>query len=269
MNKKKLFRWLKVTILLYCSVGITLYYLQEKFLFHPTILPADYVFNFSTPFEEVNLPLNATTNISMVKFFSTDTATKGVVLYFHGNKTNITRYAKFVNTFTKNGYEVWMPDYPGYGKSTGKITEPILYEIGEQLYKMANAKFKEQQIILYGKSLGTGIASHTASLHLPQQLILETPYCSIPSLFSSWLPIYPHQRSSTYKLPTGEYVKEVKTKVTIFHGTNDWVVPYRNAQKLKTVLKTTDEFITIEGGNHQNLYNYELYQKKMDSLLHF
>jgi fermentation-respiration switch protein FrsA (DUF1100 family) len=269
MTKKKIIRWIKVIALLYGSIGIALYYLQEKFLFHPKELPADYVFNFSTPFEEVNLPLNGSTNINMVKFFSTDTATKGVVLYFHGNKTNITRYAKFANTFTKNGYEVWMPDYPGYGKSTGKRTEPILYEIGEQLYKMANAKFKEQQIIVYGKSLGTAIAAYVTANHKPQQLILETPYYSIPSLFSSWLPMYPHQRSSTYKLPTGEYVKEVKTKVTIFHGTNDWVVPYRNSKKLKNVLKPSDEFITIEGGNHQNLYTYDLYQKKMDSLLHF
>jgi pimeloyl-ACP methyl ester carboxylesterase len=269
MNKKKILRWIKVIALLYGSIGIALYYLQEKFLFHPKVLPTDYVFNFSTPFEEVSLPLNAATNINMVKFFSTDTATKGVVLYFHGNKTNITRYAKFVNTFTKNGYEVWMPDYPGYGKSTGKRTEAILYEIGEQLYKMANAKYKEQQIIVYGKSLGTAIASYVAANHKPQQLILETPYYSIPSLFSSWLTIYPHNRSSTYKLPTGEYVKEVKTRVTIFHGTNDWVVPYRNAKKIKTVLKPSDEFITIDGGNHQNLNTYDLYQKKMDSLLRF
>jgi uncharacterized protein len=267
MNRKKLFKRLKIAIILYCSVGIALYYLQEKFLFHPTKLEPSYVFNFNMPFEEINLPINNSTNINMVKFFSTDTATKGVLLYFHGNKTNITRYAKFVNIFTKNGYEVWMPDYPGYGKSTGKRTEQGLYDLGEQLYKMANAKFTLDKIVVYGKSLGTAIAAKVAGQNKCQQLILETPYYSIPSLFSSWLPIYPHNRSATYKLPTGEFVKNTTVKVTIFHGTNDWVVPYRNAKKLKAVLKPTDEFITIEGGNHQNLFTYDLYQKKMDSLL--
>jgi hypothetical protein len=92
--KKKIFKWFKITVLLYCSIGIALYYLQEKFLFHPTTLAPDYTFSFSIPFEEINMPINATTNISVVKFFSTDTITKGVVLYFHGNKQNINRYKK-------------------------------------------------------------------------------------------------------------------------------------------------------------------------------
>ena len=267
MQKKKIFRWIKITVLLYCSSGIALYYLQEYFLFHPTTLAPDYTFSFSAPFEEINMPINATTNISMVKFFSTDTITKGVVLYFHGNKQNINRYAKFVNSFTKNGYEVWMPDYPSFGKSTGKITENNLYKVGEQVYKMANAKFKPDSIIIYGKSLGTGIAAYVASFYPSKKLILETPYFSIPSLFSSWIPIYPHQRSSTYKLPTGEYLQNVTAPITIFHGTNDWIIPYRNAAKLKPILKKEDEFITIEGGNHQNLFAYDLYQKKLDSLL--
>ena len=267
MQKKKIFRWIKITVLLYCSIGIALYYLQEYFLFHPTTLAPDYTFSFSTPFEEINMPINATTNISVVKFFSTDTITKGVVLYFHGNKQNINRYAKFVNSFTKNGYEVWMPDYPSFGKSTGKITENNLYKVGEQVYKMANAKFKPDSIIIYGKSLGTGIAAYVASFYPSKKLILETPYFSIPSLFSSWIPIYPHQRSSTYKLPTGEYLQKVTAPITIFNGTNDWIIPYRNAAKLKPILKKEDEFITIEGGNHQNLFAYDLYQKKLDSLL--
>lgn len=267
MNTKKIVKRIKIAVFLYCSIGIMLYFLQEKFLFHPTTLAADYVFTFDAPFEEINLPINSKTNISVVKFFSTDTVTKGVVIYFHGNKQNINRYAKFVKAFTSKGYEVWMPDYPGYGKSTGQRTEQMLYTIGDQLYKMANAKFNEKQIIVYGKSLGTGIAAYVASKNKPQQLILETPYYSIPSLFSSWVPIYPHQYATTYKLPTGEYLQKTTAAITIFQGTSDWVVPYRNAVKLKPILKPNDKFVTIDGGNHHNLYQYTLYQKTLDSLL--
>ncbi|MBL0145132.1 MAG: alpha/beta fold hydrolase [Chitinophagaceae bacterium] len=267
MNKKKTFRWIKIIVLLYCSIGIALYYLQEKFLFHPVTLAADYTFDFKTPFEEVAIPLNSDETINMVKFFSTDTITNGVVLYYHGNKQNINRYAKFVNAFTKNGYEVWMPDYQGFGKSTGLRTEKKLNELALQVYKMANAKFKNDNIIIYGKSLGTGIAAYAASVTNNKRLILETPYYSIPSLFSCYAPIYPTTKMSTYKIPVNEYLGEVKYPITIFHGTDDGVIPYRNASKLRNVLKPIDEFITIENGTHHNLAEFDLYKKKLDSLL--
>lgn len=265
--RRKLFRWIKVILFMYAAIGIALYYLQETFLFHPEKLPADHQYKFDIPFEEVNIAFNETDTMNMVKFFPQDTVRKGVVLYWHGNKQNIARYAKFVNMFTKHGYEVWMEDYPGYGKSTGDITEKKLYEQAMQVYKLAAGKYHSDSIILYGKSLGTGIASYVASQTNCKRLILETPYYSIPALFSCYAPVYPTQRMSLYKLPVNEYLQAVKYPVTIFHGTGDWVVPYRCAKKLTAVLKPSDEFITIDEGNHHNLYTFQLYQHKMDSLL--
>ena len=116
MNRIILFRWIKIIVLLYSLIGIALYYLQERFLFHPEKLEASYRYHFPVPFEELNIPFNTTDTVSMVKFFPADSVRKGVVLYFHGNRENISRYAKFADNFTKNGYEVWMEDYPGYGK---------------------------------------------------------------------------------------------------------------------------------------------------------
>jgi hypothetical protein len=265
--KTKLLRWLKIIIIIYCGIGIALYYLQLNFLFHPEKLDSSYQYKFETPFEEVHIAFNETDTMNMVKFFPKDTVKKGVVLYWHGNKENIGRYAKFVNVFLKQGYEVWMEDYPGYGKSTGERTEEKLYEQAMQVYKMAARKYSNDSIVLYGKSLGTGIASYVASQTNCRQLILETPYYSIPALFSCYAPIYPTQRMSTFKIPTNEYLQEIKYPITIFHGTNDGVIPYRCAKKLKTVLKPADEFITIEDGTHHNLYDFDVYQKKMDSLL--
>ncbi len=264
---KKIFRWAKIIIIIYCSIGIALYYLQLNFLFNPEKLDSSYQYKFETPFEEVNIAFNEKDTMSMVKFFPKDSVRKGVVLYWHGNKQNIGRYAKFVNVFTKQGYEVWMEDYPGYGKSTGERTEKKLYEQAMQVYKMAARKYSNDSIVLYGKSLGTGIAAYVAAQTNCRQLILETPYYSIPALFSCYAPIYPTQRMSMYKIPANEYLLRVKYPITIFHGTNDGVIPYRCAQKLKSVLKPADEFITIEDGTHHNLYDFDVYQKKMDSLL--
>ncbi|MEP7142074.1 MAG: alpha/beta fold hydrolase [Ferruginibacter sp.] len=266
MNKK-LLRWIKIIVLLYCVIGIALYYLQNFFLFHPIILARSYQYKFDSPFAEVDIPINNTDTLNMVQFFPPGKERRGVVIYFHGNKENINRYAKFASNFTGHGCEVWMEDYPGFGKSVGERNEKILYQQAEQVYKMAAAKYKKDSIIIYGKSFGTGIASYLASVYGCKQLILESPYYSIPDLFGCYAFIYPTTRMSDYKIPTNEYLQEVKAPITIFHGTDDWVIPYHCAAKLKTVLKPADQFVTIEKGSHHNLNGFPLFHQKLDSLL--
>jgi pimeloyl-ACP methyl ester carboxylesterase len=106
-----------------------------------------------------------------------------------------------------------------------------------------------------------------ASASACKRLILETPYYSIPALFSTYAPIYPTSAMANYKIPTGEYLEETRCPVTIFHGDDDGVIPYRCASKLKNKLKPGDEFITIEKGHHNNLNDFPLFHKKLDSLL--
>ena len=263
--KRKIFLWLKILVIIYAVGGIALYYLQDRFLFRPTPLAKDYKFDFEYPFREVNIPYNAESNINLIQFTS-DSIPKGVVLYFHGNRRNIEWYVRFSEVFTKNGYEVWMIDYPGYGKSTGERTEKKLYEWSLLFYKLARANYSPDSIILYGKSLGTGLAAQLASIRDCKYLILETPYYNFPSLVDQYLPIYP-DRIIKYKFPTNEYLQNVTAPVTIFHGTNDRLIRYSNANRLKPLLKPGDEFVTIEGGGHRGLTRYTEYQLKMDSLL--
>ncbi|KAA9041408.1 lysophospholipase [Ginsengibacter hankyongi] len=265
-RKQKIIRWTKIGIFIYGVTGIALYYFQEKLLLHPTPLSFDYQFKFNVPFKEVNIPLNATDNLNLVQFLPNDSTRKGVVLYFHGNLENINHYAQYAINFTKHGYEVWMTDYPGYGKTTGKFTEPNVYMQAREVYKLANTKFGKDSIIVYGKSLGSGIASWLASRKPCKRLILETPYYSIPDLFSHYAPIYPVESLSKFKFPTGEYLKDVKIPITIFHGTDDWIIPYRYAAKLKKILKPGDEFITIHKGSHNDLNEFPLFHEKLDSL---
>ena len=264
---RKIYRFTIVFTLIYCSVGIALYHLQEKLLFHPKALPKDFPFKFDIRFKEVNIPMNETDTLNLIQFFPSDSVPKGVVIYFHGNKGNVTRFAQYAPNFTKHGYEVWMPDYPTYGKTTGKLTEENIYNQATEVYKLAHSKFSADSIIVYGKSLGSGVASHIAANHDCVRLILETPFYSIPDLFSHYAPIYPVNRMSHFKFPVGENLKEVKAPVTIFHGTDDGVIPYDAASKLKMVLKPGDEFISIENGTHNNLNDSPLFHSKLDSLL--
>lgn len=266
-TRRKIFRWMTAITFFYCSIGIALFYLQEKFLFHPEPLSQDYTFKFNNAFQEIQIPMNTIDTLDMVQFFPKDSVRKGVVLYFHGNAGNINDYERYVSNFTIKGYEVWIPDYPGFGKTTGKLNEEMMYKEATAVYKLAHSRFSADSIIVYGKSLGCGVASYIAAKQECKRLILETPYYSIPSLFSNYAPIYPTNRMSHFKFPVGEYLKEVSAPVTIFQGTSDKVIFYRQASKLKRVLKEGDEFITIKEGGHNNLNTFSLFQKKLDSVL--
>ena len=267
INRKKLFGWIKVIIIIYCTIGIILFYLQDKFIFLPKKLSTDHVFKLHEPFAEITIPVNQEDTLNMVKFFPKDSLRKGVVIYYHGNKENIEHYAAYAENFTGKGYEVWMEDYPGYGKSRGERTEQKLYDQALQVMKMAAGKYSADSIIIYGRSLGTGIAAYVASVSRCKELILETPYYSIPDLLSSFSFIYPAEYMSAYKIPTWKFLEDVQEPIAIFHGDNDWIIPYRCAVKLKKVLKPADKFICIPGGSHNDLNNFAQFHQSLDSLL--
>lgn len=264
---KNILKWLKIILLIYVLGGIALYFLQDAILFRPISLKSTYKYDFPEKHEDINIPINKKSNLNIIRFLSTDTITKGVVLYFHGNKKNISWYAKYPPYFTRHGYEVWMIDYPGYGKSTGRFTEENLYNWADYLYKYANSKFSSDSIIIYGKSMGTGIATQLASIQPSKRLILETPYYDFPSILKNYLFFYPIDWMIKIKMPTHRYLLHTHVPVTIFQGTNDKIVTYGNAERLKSVLKPGDEFVTIEGGSHNDLFKYKETLHKLDSLL--
>lgn len=270
MVKKQLSRFsiLKVVLSVYAVTGIVLWHLQEKILFHPTPLSLNYKFEFDQPFREYLLPVSDERELSLIRFFPDDTIhKKGVVLYFHGNKENVRRYARFAPDFTAAGYEVWMMDYPGFGKSSGTLTEDRLYKDADIVYRMAAGHISSDSILIYGKSLGTGIASELASRRTCKRLILETPYYSIPELAWFHFPLFPVKRMLRYEFPTYACLPQVKAPVTIFQGTKDRIIPLRHSQKLRPLLKNGDEFVTIEKGNHNNLSEFSSYQSKLRTLL--
>ena len=263
---KQLLKWLTIIAIAYVAIGIALYFLQDKFLFHPRKLPADYQYQFNVPFRETIIPVSAQKNLSYVQFSVPDSVFKGIVLYFHGNRENINRYAPFAGNFTSRGYEVWMMDYPGFGKSTGNRTEKGMYEDALTLYRIAIKKVAADSIIIYGKSLGTGIASQLASIRDCRRLILETPYYSMDALARHYFFMYPVISMSKYSFPTHAYLERTQVPVCIFHGTRDRVIPYSQSKRL-TKKRPGIELVTIEKGRHNDLSNFPLFQDKLDSLL--
>ena len=243
------------------------YFFQHLFFFHPQSLPENHQFSFTQKFEEQQIKLDKKTLIDIVQFKTSDSAAKGVVLYFHGNRINIERYAEYAPNFTKNGYECWMVDYPGYGKSTGKLTTENMQLAAIELYKMARAKYPYKKIIVYGKSLGTGLAAWLASVRDCKQLILETPYYSLASLSFGYVPIMPVGWLTRLNFTTNEYFKNISVPITIFHGLQDEVIPFTNAMRLLPSMKNGDRFIPIPGGKHNDLPTKELYETTLNTIL--
>lgn len=253
-----------VLAIVYIAGGILLYFIQDKILFHPKSLPRDHSFVFGQPFEELNIPFEGE-NLSIIKF-RPPAPRNGIVLFYHGNMRNVEHYKKYPSIFTRNGYEIWMIDYPGFGKTTGKRSESVIYRQAHLMYAMAAKQLSSDSILVYGKSIGTGVASFIASSRPHQKLILETPYYNIDALARHYLPMYPVMPMTRYAFPNNTYLKKINTPVTIFHGTGDEIIPYAQAQKLKKE-NPAIELVSIAKGRHNNLSDFPVFQAKLDSLL--
>jgi alpha-beta hydrolase superfamily lysophospholipase len=266
LKRKKIIRWFIIIAAVYLAGGVVLYFTQEKMLFHPVALAPNYQYHFSIPFKEVELTVNADKKISIVEFSVPDSSRKGVVLYFHGNMENINHYVDCAKGFTKNGYELWMMDYPGFGKSTGDLTEQTMYDDAMEVYKLATASFPASHIVIYGRSIGTGVASKLASIRDCRRLILESPYYSIDALARHYFPIYPVMPMTKFSFPNYQYLQTVEAPVAIFHGTKDRLIPFGQSERLVTKAGK-GELIGIPGGGHNNLNSFPLFHQKLDSLL--
>lgn len=250
---------------LYIISGLILSKQQEKIIFKPQKLPEDYSFNFSTPFKELNIPLNENSRLNAVLLKAQQP--KGLVLYFHGNKGNITTYARKMPVFLKNHFDVLLMDYPGYGKSTGSHEEQDLYHDGLIMYQLAKNYFGPDSLLIYGQSLGAAIAAYVASRRRCRLLILESPFYSMDALAKHHFPVYPVKKLLKYHFPVYHFIQRIEAPIFIFQGTEDRTVPYSQAKRLKPLLKPGDTFVSVSRAKHNNLVDQPLYRKVMDSIL--
>lgn len=248
-------------------LGSVLYFFQEKLLFLPETLDDDYEYHFEYPFEELCFETESKGLINAIHFKVQDeNKRKGVILYFHGNAGSLARWGKITEYFVKKNYDVLVMDYRTYGKSKGELKEKYFYSDAEHCYDYLLKNYDEKEILVYGRSLGTGIAAYLASENNPDHLILETPYYSIIDVAKARFPVFPVEKLLKYEFPTNDFLKNVNSQITIFHGTEDEIVPYSSGRKLLNVRKNKINFITIEGGNHNNLIEFEEYHRGIDNL---
>jgi alpha-beta hydrolase superfamily lysophospholipase len=264
---KIIIRIIGILIVFYLLLMAVLYFGQSYVIFHPVQLAKNYQFQFDSSFDEYTLFTPDGEQLNLLYFKSQKQAPKGLVLYYHGNADNLQRWGKYNKIFLQAGYDFMVWDYRSYGKSTGKPTTENLLNDAELVYQFANKKYTSDQIIIYGRSLGTGIAAYVASRHAAARLILETPYYSLENVAKTYAPILPYASLLRFEFPTYRLLPKVKCPVTIFHGTDDELLPLASTIKLRDLLKKEDEFIIIEGGKHHNLSEYEQYRSHLRTVL--
>ncbi len=250
----------------YISIVSMLYFIQEKLIFLPTKLMAAYEYSFEYPFEEIFLTAADGAKLNAIHFKTKQP--DGLILYFHGNAGNLSRWGEVATFFVAKNFDVIIMDYRTYGKSTGKLSESNLLSDAQLFYDYALKYYKEEDIILYGRSLGTGIVSFLASKNEPSMLILESPYYSMLDVASKRMPFLPVSLLLKYKFKTFQYLQNVSCPIIMFHGTKDRIVPIRSSEKLfDSVTDKTVSFIRIEGGEHNNLIEFTKYREEIARVL--
>lgn len=262
--KKIFFRLVIALIILYSSICFFFYVSQEKLIFQPEKLSENFVYQFPGSFEEINIK-SSSGNLLNGLLFKTDSP-KGVIVYFHGNAGSLRTWGNASDIFLENHYDVFISDYAGYGKSKGKLSGKNLFTDAQVVYDEIKKQYDESSIIVYGRSIGTGIAAKVASENNPAKLMLEAPFYSLADLgkrLYPWLPSF----LLSYELNTNEFLKSVKSPVIIFHGDADEIIPIKSALELQKLLKPEDKFFIIKGGHHNDLKKFEIYQSALKLML--
>lgn len=262
--------WISTILLIlgiYVVISIALYYLQDYMLFKPEKLPKDFQFNYENQdIKEYNLETRDGATINGL-LFKPKQESKGIVLYLKGNSKSIKGWGKFAVDFTRLGYNVLMVDYRGFGKSTGKRSQKAIKRDLQLIYTKIKERTKEDNIILYGRSLGSGFAAKLASINNPRLLILDAPYYSLTKVTARYMPFMPLSILLKYPLPTYKWLKYVRCPIHIIHGTHDKLIPFKTSVKLSKVNPKLTKLHTVIGGGHKNLNNFESYHQTLEDIL--
>ena len=264
--------WLKITIWVLISLAalfvlavILLYFFQEKLIFFPEKLQEDYKYRFDRQFTEETFTMPDGVGINALHF--TPEKPEGWVFYLHGNAGNLQGWGERAYHFVDNNYGCTIIDYRGYGKSTGEITPENILNDPAIIYNEVRERHKNLPFVLYGSSLGTGIATWLAAEYGSDVLILETPYYNLGDVSSQHYPFIPHNLLLRYTMRTDHFIKKVQSPVYLFHGTKDQVIYYGSSLKLMEILKPGDRLITINNGKHSDLSTYDLYTTELKKIL--
>ena len=253
--------------LLYGLVCLVYLWVQERFIFVRFRLTRGYRFAFPGAFEEIFLEPAPEVTLHALRFAAE--GPRGTVLYFHGNAGNLKRWGKKAQRFTRQGWNVLMPDYRGFGKSRGRLSEAALHADAALWYAWLKEREPEERILVYGRSLGSGMAVPVAAANHPRALVLESPFANLYDAARHQFYLLPYRLLLRYAFRNDKAIRHVTCPVHIFHGKRDPIVPYESALRLYAAVPDTvrREMLTFGRGFHSDLWRFKRFQRKMERIL--
>ncbi len=179
------------------------------------------------------------------------------LLYFHGNGGALETRRERIRKYMNRGRGMFMMSYRGYSGSTGKPSEVANVADAKLAYEaLLKEGVKSQDIIIYGESLGSGVAVQVALEKEAQGLILDSPYTSIADRGAEiywWLPV---QYMMTDKYESRSYIGQLKLPLFILHGELDDVVPVEMGRKLFELANEPKEIVTLKDAGHADHWQH-------------
>lgn len=248
-----------IIIGIYLLAILLLFILQTRLLFYPGKLSRSFPFKLNDHGEEVWIKTDDGESINGLFFRGNS---DHVILYFHGNAGDLSGWQFVGEDFTSQGFNILIIDYRGYGKSSGSISENGLYEDGRAAYQflLQEKEFLPENIIIYGRSIGTGVAVNVASKSKIAGVVLEAPYTSIPDLANEKFPYFFAGLISRYRFNNLQKINSIQCPIIFIHGDTDTLIPSHHSAALYRKFTGRKQLITIKGGSHNDLIDFEEYQ---------
>ncbi|WP_045114961.1 alpha/beta hydrolase [Microscilla marina] len=275
----RVFKWFirVVLYLLLVMAGVVtvicvfVYLNQDKVIFLAEKLPLDHKFKFAYDEERFYTPEHGA-RLNALLFKGKQQTARGLIYYLHGNTGSLRNWGRIARRFTQYGYDVLVFDYRIYGKSRGEVNEQTLLKDAEYVYQQLLKEYPENKVVIYGRSLGSGLAAFVAAHNMPKMLILETPYYSFIDLVQHLgkqynIPWFPYTIVLKYHLRTDLYLPQVKSPVYLFHGQLDELIYYESSQKLARFFKKDDLLFSVPDGKHADLWRYDEFNQNLAKVL--
>lgn len=180
---------------------------------------------------------------------------RSAVMVFHGNGSAVFSNVDVFRDLMGAGYGVWSAAYPGYPGSAGEASEASLTRAAVIQFDMVRETMgQDGHVHVYGTSIGTGVAAQLSRLRRPDSLFLDAPFYSASDVVKAnlwWLPV---DRLMKDPFRSHEALKDVDIPLYWSHGTKDTIIPLYHGQRLYDEYRGPKRFVTIDGGDHVNLW---------------
>ena len=241
----------------YVALLFAVWLRQERLLFAPEPLQADHRFSFGPDVHEVTIarPDGVRLNALHMRLAQP----RGIVFYLHGNAGNLQSWFDHADFYRQAGYDLFMLDYRGYGKSSGHIaSEAELREDVRAAWQQVAPLYPPGKArVIAGRSLGTNLAAGLAAELHPDLTLLISPYRSMTALAAQHFPWAPGALLR-YPLDTEALASEIKGPCLLLHGDLDTLIPAAHSQALAARLPQ-GRYVPIAGAAHNDVQEFPAY----------